>query len=51
MPKPCHVSSHLASYMLGGRSKLLAQMAAAEAVDGCHFLEDLLPAMLEFGQV
>ena len=31
----------------GGLEELLAQMAAAEAVDGSHFLEDLLPAVLE----
>jgi hypothetical protein len=37
--------------LAGGLEELPAQMAAAEAVDGGHFLEDLLPAVLELGQI
>jgi hypothetical protein len=37
--------------LAGGLEELLAEMAAAEAVNGGHFLEDLLPAELKFGQV
>jgi hypothetical protein len=37
--------------LAGGLEELLAQMAAAKAVNGCHFLEDLLPTVLEIGQI
>ena len=37
--------------LAGGFEELLAQMAAAETVDGRHLLEDLFPALLEFDQV
>jgi hypothetical protein len=37
--------------LAGGFEELPAQMAAAKAVDGCHFLEDLPPTGLKFGQV